>query len=60
MTTGPTTIVTIGFDDGTLDQYDALPVLQAHPGISGLDSSDLRTLERAAAIIERMLEEDSR
>jgi peptidoglycan/xylan/chitin deacetylase (PgdA/CDA1 family) len=29
-TTGPTTIVTIGFDDGTLDQYDALPVLQAH------------------------------
>jgi peptidoglycan/xylan/chitin deacetylase (PgdA/CDA1 family) len=26
----PTTIVTIGFDDGTLDQFDTLPVLQAH------------------------------
>jgi len=28
--TTPMTIVTIGFDDGTLDQFDTLPVLQAH------------------------------
>jgi peptidoglycan/xylan/chitin deacetylase (PgdA/CDA1 family) len=26
----PITIVTIGFDDGTLDQLDTLPILQAH------------------------------
>jgi peptidoglycan/xylan/chitin deacetylase (PgdA/CDA1 family) len=29
-TTTPITIVTIGFDDGTLDQIDTLPILQAH------------------------------
>ena len=28
--TGPTTIVTIGFDDGTADQFATLAVLQAH------------------------------
>jgi peptidoglycan/xylan/chitin deacetylase (PgdA/CDA1 family) len=26
----PVTVVTIGFDDGTVDQFDALPVLNAH------------------------------
>jgi peptidoglycan/xylan/chitin deacetylase (PgdA/CDA1 family) len=26
----PSTVVTIGFDDGTADQLDALPILQAH------------------------------
>ena len=26
----PPVVVTIGFDDGTVDQFDALPVLQAH------------------------------
>jgi peptidoglycan/xylan/chitin deacetylase (PgdA/CDA1 family) len=29
-TTSPITIVTIGFDDGTADQFATLPVLQAH------------------------------
>lgn len=26
----PITIVTIGFDDGTIDQYDTLPILEVH------------------------------
>jgi len=29
-TESPVTVVTIGFDDGTVDQFDALPVLQDH------------------------------